>query len=349
MTKRVTTSNEQSKASGSANGIQRRDFLKGAAVLAGVSTAPPLLTAESARAATASPAATPGHCNTLIVASNENAIVETTAGKVRGFTRNGINTFLGIPYAASTAGKARYQPPAKLAPWSGLRSSMQYGFVSPQEPRAGWSNDEVAWMFDWDDGRPGEDCLRVNLWTPGVNDNKKRPVMVWLHGGGFSAGSGQELKSYDGENLSRRGDVVVLSLNHRLNALGFLDLSRFGQRYQSSGNVGMLDIVAALEWVRDNIAGFGGDATRVTIFGQSGGGGKVGALMGMPSAGGLFHRAIVESGSMLRFATPERAQAVSDLVVAELALSAANIDQIHTLPYARSVEAGAKVLRERNP
>src|SRR5579862_6112816 len=341
MTKRVTTSNEQSKASGSANGIQRRDFLKGAAVLAGVSTAPPLLTAESARAATASPAATPGHCNTLIVASNENAIVETTAGKVRGFTRNGINTFLGIPYAASTAGKARYQPPAKLAPWSGLRSSMQYGFVSPQEPRTGWADDEVAWMFDWDDGRPGEDCLRVNIWTPGVNDNKKRPVMVWLHGGGFSAGSGQELKSYYGENLSRRGDAVVVSLNHRLGVLGYLNLAEIGgSNYAHSANCGMLDIVAALEWVRDNIANFGGDPGNVMIFGQSGGGGKVNTLMAMPAAKGLFHRAAVLSGSLMNAAKPEDAGKLGAAVLRQLNLSPEQIDQIRDVPVDKLIAAG---------
>jgi para-nitrobenzyl esterase len=350
MTKRVTTSNEQSKASGSANGIQRRDFLKGAAVLAGVSTAPPLLTAESARAATASPAATPGQCNTLIVASNENAIVETIAGKVRGFTRNGINTFLGIPYAASTAGKARYQPPAKLAPWSGLRSSMQYGFVSPQEPRVGWANDEVAWMFDWDDGRPGEDCLRMNIWTPRVNDNKKRAVMVWLHGGGFSAGSGQELKSYYGENLSRRGDVVVVSLNHRLGVLGYLNLAEIGgAQYADSANLGMLDIVAALEWVRDNIANFGGDPGNVMIFGQSGGGGKVNTLMAMPAAKGLFHKAAVESGSLLNASTADDSAKLGAAVMQQLGLSASQIDQLHDLPVERLIDAGIAGVKSLAP
>jgi len=150
---------------------------------------------------------------------------------------------------------------------------MYFGWVCPQAPRSGWANDETAFMFEWDDGIPGEDCLRVNVWTPGINDNRKRPVMVWLHGGGFSAGSGQELKSYDGENLSKRGDVVVVTLNHRLNIFGYLNLAAYGEGYASAANVGQLDLVAALEWVRDNIAGFGGDPGNVTIFGQSGGGG----------------------------------------------------------------------------
>ncbi len=204
-------------------------------------------------------------------------------------------------------------------------------------------------MFAWDDGVQSEDCLRVNVWTAAVGDGKKRPVMVWLHGGGYTAGSGQELRSYDGENLARRGDVVVVSLNHRLNAFGYLDLSKFGAQFAASGNVGMLDIVAALEWVRDNIENFGGDPHRVTIFGQSGGGGKVSTLMAMPAAKGLFHRAIVESGSILQGIPAENAQKVADAIVSELGLSAATIGQIQTLPYQQILTAADKVLRERRP
>ncbi len=204
-------------------------------------------------------------------------------------------------------------------------------------------------MFSWDDGIQGEDCLRINVWTPAVNDNKKRPVMVWLHGGGFAAGSGQELLSYDGENLARRGDVVVVTLNHRLNVLGYLNLAKYADKYASSANVGMLDIVAALEWVRDNVAAFGGDPGVVTIFGQSGGGGKVSTLMGMPATKGLFHRAIVESGSMLRANTEERSQKLADLVVAELGLTSSTIDQIHTMPYGQILHASQEVLRKNNP
>ncbi len=143
-----------------------------------------------------------------------------------------------------------------------MRSSLTYGEVSPQPARAGWAHDEEAWLFNWDDGQPGEDCLRVNVWSPGL-DNRKRPVMFWLHGGGYTAGSGQELLSYDGESLAHRGDVVVVSINHRLNVLGYLNLADYGSQYADSANVGMLDIVAALEWVRDNIANFGGDPGRV--------------------------------------------------------------------------------------
>ncbi|HXX18873.1 MAG TPA: carboxylesterase/lipase family protein [Candidatus Acidoferrum sp.] len=329
--------------------IGRRDLLKGAALAVGVSGAAAFGVANAIETATPS-LSPPGISNVRIIASDENAIVETTAGKVRGFTRNGIFTFLGIPYAGSTGGTGRFQPPTKPTPWTGLRSSMQYGFVSPQEPRAGWANDEVAWMFDWDDGRPGEDCLRVNIWTPGVNDNKKRPVMVWLHGGGFSAGSGQELKSYYGENLSRRGDVVVVSLNHRLGVLGYLNLAEIGgAKYSDSANLGMLDIVAALEWVRDNIANFGGDPGNVLIFGQSGGGGKVNTLMAMPAAKGLFHRAAVQSGSLLNASTAEDSAKLGAAVVQQLGLSASQIDKIQEVPVEQLVQAGIAAVRSLSP
>ncbi len=346
----VRKRNLRETEAGDPTALGRRELLKSAAAAIGVScavTISPISAAENSKN-TAGVSSTV--CNTSIVASNENAIVETTAGKVRGFTRNGINTFLGIPYAGTTEAKARYQPPAKVTPWTGVRSSMQYGFVSPQEPRAGWANDEVAWMFDWDDGRFGEDCLRVNVWTPALNDNTKRPVMVWLHGGGFSAGSGQELKSYYGENLSRRGDVVVVSLNHRLGVLGYLDLSEIGgPNYANSANVGMLDIVAALEWVRDNIANFGGDPSNVMIFGQSGGGGKVNTLMAMPSAKGLFHKAAVQSGSLLNAATKEDSAKLGSAVMQQLNLNAAQIDQIHDVPVEKLIAAGIAAVRSLAP
>ena len=330
--------------------IRRRSLIKGAAALAGAAAASVLQPVSAAAEPRTTQPSTAGVCNTLINASNENAIVETSAGKVRGFARNGINTFLGIPYAGSTEGKARFQAPAKVVPWTGLRSSMQYGFVSPQEPRAGWADDEVAWMFDWDDGRPGEDCLRVNIWTPEANGGKKRPVMVWLHGGGFSAGSGQELKSYYGENLSRRGDVVVVSLNHRLGVLGYLNLAEIGgAAYADSANAGMLDIVAALEWVRDNIANFGGDPGNVMIFGQSGGGGKVNTLMAMPAAKGLFHRAAVESGSLLNASTADDSAKLGAAVMQQLGLSASQIDQIHDVPVEKLIQAGIAAVKTLAP
>jgi para-nitrobenzyl esterase len=267
-----------------------------------------------------------------IVASDSNAIVETTAGRVRGFTCSGIHTFKGLPYAASTAGAARFLPPAKPVPWKGIRSAMWYGPTCPQVPRAGWSNDENSFLFQWDDGQPGEDCLRVNVWTPGLNDGKKRPVLVWLHGGGFTAGSGQEQPAYNGQNLSRRGDVVVVTVNHRLGVLGYLDLASYGDQYKASANAGMLDLVAALEWVRENISNFGGDPGNVMIFGQSGGGAKVSTLMAMPVAKGLFHKAVVQSGSGIRMGTPENSQKLAAAVLAELGLGKSQLGKLHKLP-----------------
>ncbi len=192
----------------------------------------------------------------------------------------------------------------------------------------------MAWLFQWDDGQPGEDCLRLNVWTPGLSALRtaKRPVMVWLHGGGFQAGSGHELPSYHGENLARRGDVVVVTVNHRLNVFGHLFLAEYDSRYASSGNAGILDLILALEWVRDNIAAFGGDPGNVTIFGQSGGGGKVNALLAMPAAKGLFHKAIVQSGSALRLSTPDLAAKLAAATLAELNLSRNQLDRLHELP-----------------
>ena len=329
----------------------RRTILKGAAAIIGACAAGGVLPASAGekRAASAKASAGPDRSTASVLAAKDIAVVATEYGSVAGYVHNGMFTFKGIPYADTTEGAHRFMPPVKPKPWTGVRSSRQFGNVCPQGARTGWANDEEAFMFSWDDGVPSEDCLRLNIWSPAVNDGAKRPVMVWLHGGGYSAGSGQELLSYDGENLSRRGDVVVVSLNHRLNALGYLNLSQYGDRYASSANAGMLDIVAALEWVRDNIAAFGGDPRTVTIFGQSGGGGKVGALMAMPSAKGLFHRAIVESGSMLRAGSQEKSQALADLIVAELGLNRASIDEIHTLPYQRIVLAGQKVVRANAP
>lgn len=269
------------------------------------------------------------------------AVAKTEAGRVRGYIHNSIFTFKGIPYGADTGGAARFLPAQKPKPWTGLRSAMQYGPVSPQPDRDGWKNDEEAWMFAWNDGIQGEDCLRTNVWTPGL-DGKKRPVMVWIHGGGHYAGSGQEQPGYDGENLARSGDVVVVSLNHRLGALGYIDFSRFGPEYKASANIGMQDIVLALEWVRDNIANFGGDPGCVTIMGQSGGGAKVSTLMVMPKAAGLFHRAVVQSGSSHLIGVPADANRLTDQVLAELGAAGTSMDAIKALPYRDLVQAAIR-------
>ena len=276
-----------------------------------------------------------------IVASDSAAIAGTTHGKVRGFIHGEMFIFRGIPYGAPTSGAGRFMAPAKPAPWSGVRSALAWGFASPQIPPEHWDKDEVAFVYEWNPGAQGEDCLRLNVWTPGL-DNRKRAVMVWLHGGGFATGSGNEMNVYDGENLAGH-DVVVVSLNHRLGAVGFLDLSPIGGvRYAASGNVGLLDILAALEWVRDNIAAFGGDPAKVTVFGQSGGGGKVTALMAMPRAKGLFHKAIVESGSMRRMLTPDFSAKLADAVLKEAGVSRARLQALQDMPFERFV-AAAKV------
>jgi para-nitrobenzyl esterase len=329
--------------------LNRRSFLSATLGLAAVNVVAGAFVPKAEAETSLKPCSDPGRVSPTIIASDENAIAQTAFGKVRGYTRLGINTFKGIPYGDTTAGANRFMPPQPVKAWTGLRSSMQYGDVSPQAAREGWSHDEEAWMFSWNDGIQGEDCLRLNIWTPALKDGKKRPVMVWLHGGGFAAGSGQELLSYDGERLARRGDVVVVSLNHRLNAMGYLNLASYGDRFAHSANVGMLDIVAALEWVRDNIANFGGDPQCVTIFGQSGGGGKVSTLMAMPAAKGLFHRAIVESGSMLRAGTPDTSSKLAAELLAELNLKPDQIDQLQSLPFATIVETGNRIVARNRP
>ncbi len=274
--------------------------------------------------------------------STSDATATVTGGKIAGYTENGINIYKGIPYAKAE----RFKAPVAADAWQGVRSCRNYGPTCPQAVRQGWQNDEIAFAFNWDDGYPGEDCLRANVWTPAKSaDGRKRPVMVWLHGGGFSAGSGQELPGYDGANLASKGDVVVVTINHRLNVLGFLDLSDFGKEYASSGNAGLLDLVAALEWVRDNAEAFGGDPANVTIFGQSGGGGKVSTLCATPAAKGLFHKAIVQSGSTLSTMTSDMSRRIGRETVRQLGLEN-DIHKIATVPYEQLLAAGTAAVAE---
>ncbi len=280
-----------------------------------------------------------------LLTSSQATVVQTVSGRVAGYIDDGIFTYKGIPYAKAE----RFMPPVPADPWEGVRSSRAYGPTCPQGKRTGWYSDELAFSFSWDDGFPDEDCLRVNIWTPGINDGKKRPVMVWLHGGGYSSGSGQELPSYDGRNLADKGDVVVVTLNHRLNVLGFLDLSAYGEKYSRSGNAGLLDLVAALDWVQTNIGSFGGDAGNVTIFGQSGGGGKVSTLLATPSAKGKFHKAIVQSGAMLRTMESRWSRRIGAAVVEELGISPCKIDEIKNVPYDKLLAAGEKAIARIKP
>lgn len=270
------------------------------------------------------------------------AVTNTNSGKVRGYIEKGIFTYKGIPYAQAK----RFEVAQKPESWEGVRSSTMYGPVAPLLTPTTSVQDEAEFVFDHDWGYTNEDCLNLNVWTPGIDDGKKRPVLFWIHGGGFTAGSSHELPSYDGANLSKKGDVVVVSINHRLNVLGFLDLSAYGEKYQQSANNSISDMVIALEWVRDNISNFGGDPNNVTIFGQSGGGAKVNTLMAMPKANGLFHKAVNQSGSF-RTALLEKevTQNVAKETISILGLNAATIDSIQNIPFQILADASSKALK----
>jgi para-nitrobenzyl esterase len=266
-------------------------------------------------------------------------IVETAGGKVRGAASAGIYAFKGIPYGASTAGANRFQPPRPAEPWAGVRDALALGARAPQWQAGPTRRPGMATLLGPVDTSPEtEDCLALHVWTPGLDD-AKRPVMVWLHGGAFHFGSANRAVT-DGANLARRGDVVVVSVNHRLNILGHLDLSAVGgERYAHSGNAGVLDLVAALEWVRDNAERFGGDPGNVTIFGESGGGGKVSVLLAMPAARGLFHRAIIQSGASLRVTARERGTALAEAALQQLGVGRDSIDRLQTIPVEQLVAA----------
>ncbi|MGZ5927043.1 MAG: carboxylesterase/lipase family protein [Rhizomicrobium sp.] len=272
------------------------------------------------------------------IAAGAGPVANTKYGKIRGTANGSIKVFKGVPYGASTAGANRFMPPQPPTPWSDVRDTIAYGDQSPQAPAMGFMEEE---MVSLDHSPMSEDCLRLNVWTAGLKDGKKRPVMVWFHGGGFSGGSGGNVR-YDGTNLARKHDVVLVTVNHRLNAFGFLYLAKLGgEKYADSGNAGMLDIVAALNWVKDNIAEFGGDPDRVTIFGQSGGGGKVTTAMAMPQAVGRFHGVIAESGLALKAVTPDEATGVASKIMAQLNLQPGQVDQLQQIPYQQILAAMA--------
>ncbi|MBT2162564.1 carboxylesterase/lipase family protein [Zobellia barbeyronii] len=270
------------------------------------------------------------------------AVTNTNSGKVRGYIEKGVFTYKGIPYAQAK----RFEVAQKPESWEGVRSSTMYGPVAPLLTPTTSVQDEAEFVFDHDWSYTNEDCLNLNVWTPGIDDGKKRPVLFWIHGGGFTAGSSHELPSYDGANLSKKGDVVVVSINHRLNVLGFLDLSAYGEKYKHSANNSISDMVIALEWVRDNISNFGGDPNNVTIFGQSGGGAKVNTLMAMPKANGLFHKAVNQSGSF-RTALLEKevTQNIAKETISILGLNAATIDSIQNIPFQTLADASSKALK----
>ena len=283
-------------------------------------------------------------------------LVTTNGGRVQGLTRGDVHVFKGLRYGAAPIGALRFKPPQPAQPWTAIATAFDYGAPAMQMPSGASGapmtelSVQIARFFSTttDMGIDNEDCLFLNVWTTGVGDDRRRPVMVWLHGGGFAYGSGG-WPVYDGANLARRGDVVVVTINHRLNAFGYLYLPELmGDDYSASGNAGMLDIVQALEWVRDNIAQFGGDPSNVTIFGESGGGAKVSHLLAMPSAQGLFHRAIIQSGPGLRGAPRTSATDIARQILTELEIAPGDVSALQAVP-AEAVVAGASAVLARLP
>jgi para-nitrobenzyl esterase len=275
------------------------------------------------------------------VASSGRGVVQVAQGQLMGFRDKGVYTFHGVPYAKA----ARFMPPEAPDSWSGVRLAMNYGEICPVPEQTTVSTDE---QFNAHRYFPqNENCQFLNVWTPSLTNGGKRPVLVFIHGGGFTNGSSIEGDGYDGRNLAELGDLVVVTLNHRLNVLGALDLSAFGPRYAQASNAGMRDIVAALKWVNANIVQFGGDPQNVTIMGQSGGGGKVRFLMGNPDAKDLFAKAIVMSGVGSNAAYPKAVgTAIAKYTVQNLGLNARTIDKIATVSYPALLAAGAKAMQQ---
>jgi para-nitrobenzyl esterase len=271
-------------------------------------------------------------------------IARTRFGRVRGAHKGNVTVFKGIPYAGSPAGEGRFKQPPPLKAWQGVRDAILYGPQSMQLP-------DPNWPKEWKPAISDEDCLYLNVWTPGAGDRRNRPVMFYSHGGGFATGNGgadvaPQDTSHDGAALARDYDVVVVTHNHRLNLFGYLHLGDIlGEEYATSGVAGLLDIAAALAWVRDNIAEFGGDPERVMIWGESGGGAKTSALTAMPAAKGLFHRASIESGPTLRLRSRDSANATAEAVLSALGLSKAQARDILKVPADTLLEVQRKLPR----
>lgn len=268
-------------------------------------------------------------------------VVETARGKLRGLESGGVSIFRGVSYAADTSGENRFMPPQPVEPWSGVRDALHWTDVAPQIPGDRRHVYADLIMVDRNPSGMGEDNLSLNLWTPSIDPNAKKPVIVVLHGGGFYSGSGNSV-GMDGEQMARFSDSVVIAINHRLGAFGFLHLAEFGgDDFATSGTVGMQDIVAALGWVRENVAAFGGDPDRVLVYGQSGGGAKTSVLMAMPGGKGLFQRAGVMSGSALRMMPPEMASATAKRLLDALEIAPGDVRKLQQVPWTTLLETQA--------
>ncbi|CRK83384.1 carboxylesterase/lipase family protein [Neobacillus massiliamazoniensis] len=270
---------------------------------------------------------------------DEVPVVQTKAGQLKGYFYDGVHIFKGIPYAQAK----RFQMPEEVTPWEGIKDATSYGYVCPlmqqDNPTAELMVPHRYWPQD-------ENCQNLNIWTKALDENAKKPVLVWLHGGGFTAGSSIEQIAYDGFNMSHYGDVVVVSVNHRLNILGYMDFSPFGEKYKNSANAGHADLVASLKWVHENIAQFGGDPENVTLFGQSGGGMKITGLMQIPDADGLFHKGIVMSGIDDGRLMPQPkgdGRMIVTAMLEEMGLSENEVEVLETLPYNELVKVYGKV------
>lgn len=320
--------------------LNRRDLLR-------ISAAAGLGLAGSQLGVASDSTKSAAHQQPGICATPRSAVAKTQYGKVRGYLDGDVFTFKGVPYGQTTEGENRWLPAKPLTPWKDEYPALCYGGNCPQTLHP-WTSIEQTFLQDWDDGWQSEDMLKLNVWTPSLTG--KRPVMFYIHGGGYSFGSSYELPSHEGAQMARHHDVVQVSVNHRLNILGFLDVAEIGgSAYEDSVNVGMTDLVAALAWVRENIANFGGDPDRVMIYGQSGGGSKVTTLMGMPAAHGLFHRAAAQSGGGGNAPSREQQREVARQTMKELGLAPSDLASLRKMEWQKLVAAGNAAIAKINP
>lgn len=322
----------------------RRKFIRRlSAGTAGLSLAAPLALTTSSLP----PSGNPKNDRQVLFVGDNIAVTDTIYGKVRGYLLNGIYHFLGIRYGADTSGANRFMPPQKPEPWQDVFPALWWGNSAPQSVENKYRNKYTSFCDRWNYDDVSEDCLTINVWTPGINDAKKRAVLLWLHGGGYTFGNAIEQDGYKGENLSRFGDIVFCSVNHRLGPFGFSNFAGVGsKKYSPSGNVGMLDLVASLEWIRDNIKYFGGDPANVTIMGQSGGGGKVTTLTAMPSAKGLFHKAVVLSGAQVRSGEKEYSERLGEFIIKEAGIEAVDIHLLQEMPWPQYLDLANNAARK---